>query len=219
LARVGSITLVSFPPASTTPILPRDVVEKLPFGRLQDTLAMFNMTPGSAEVVGDTLRECQERPVIPGEQKACATSLEGTVQAATRMLAGASPTRRGGRVWAVASAVPRAGLPRQLYVVTEVTRLPGDHHVGCHDTAFPYAVFYCHMLAQSTRAYVITIQGLGGGGPEVAMAAVCHLDTSDWNPGHPAFLILHSQPGGAPVCHFLPYANMVFGKMAEDAAN
>jgi hypothetical protein len=56
-----------------------DVMEKLPFGHLQDTLAMFDMTLGSAEVVGDTLRGCQESPFIPGEQKACATSLEGTV--------------------------------------------------------------------------------------------------------------------------------------------
>jgi hypothetical protein len=43
------------------------VVEKLPFGRLQNTLAMFDMTPGSAEVVGDTLRGCQERLLIPSE--------------------------------------------------------------------------------------------------------------------------------------------------------
>jgi hypothetical protein len=44
-----------------------DVVEKLPFGRLQDTLAMFDMTSGSVEGMGDMLRECQERLLIPGE--------------------------------------------------------------------------------------------------------------------------------------------------------
>jgi hypothetical protein len=83
VAHVGSITSVF------------DVMEKLPFDRLQDTLTMFNMTSGSAEVVGDTLCGCQERLLIPGEQKACATSLEGTMQAATCMLAGVSATRRG----------------------------------------------------------------------------------------------------------------------------
>lgn len=215
VARVGSVTLLSLPPATTTPILPRDVAERLPFDNLQATLATFPMTSASAEIVGDTLRGCKETPAIPGEQKACATSLEATVRAAARML-GAGEEREGMGLWAAASAVPKAGLPRRVYVVTAVRRLPGDHHVGCHDMAFPYAVFHCHMMAQRTRAYVITIRAIGGG-PEVDMAAMCHVDTCDWNPGHPAFLMLGSRPGGAPVCHFLPYANLLFGKTVEDA--
>ncbi|CAL4905334.1 unnamed protein product [Urochloa decumbens] len=194
--------------------LPRDAEEKLPLGSLEDTFAMFNITPGSAEAeeVDDTLHGCQERP-IPGEQKVCAMSIEDVVLAATRML---GITSTGG-VWAAASALPSAGLPRQSYVVWRVVGLPGERLVACHIEAFPYAVYRCHMSERSSRAYVISLQGFRGG-PEVDMAAICHLDTSDWDPAHPAFKLLHTHPGGAPVCHFLPYANLVFGEKAPNDA-
>ncbi|TVT96922.1 hypothetical protein EJB05_57843, partial [Eragrostis curvula] len=44
------------------------------------------------------------------------------------------------------------------------------------------------------------------------MVAFCHLDTSKWNPGHPAFEVLHTRPGATPVCHFMPYGNLAFIK-------
>ncbi|CAL4905333.1 unnamed protein product [Urochloa decumbens] len=211
---VGSTMTVFLPPVTTKGSLPRDAEEKLPLGSLEDTFAMFNITPGSAEAeeVDDTLHGCQERP-IPGEQKVCAMSIEDVVLAATRML---GITSTGG-VWAAASALPSAGLPRQSYVVWRVVGLPGERLVACHIEAFPYAVYRCHMSERSSRAYVISLQGFRGG-PEVDMAAICHLDTSDWDPAHPAFKLLHTHPGGAPVCHFLPYANLVFGEKAPNDA-
>jgi hypothetical protein len=214
LLRVGSTMSVFLPPVTTKGSLPRDVQEVVSFGSLDGTLAMFNITPGSAEAaeVDETLRECFDPP-HPGEQKACTTSVQDTVLAATRMLG--DPT---GGVWAAASALTNAGLPRRSYVVQEVARLPGERLVSCHVEPFPYAVYRCHYMPERpSRAYAISIQGLGGGEesssrPLVAMVAVCHLDTSDWDPVHPAFKMMRSRPGGAPVCHFLPYANMVFGE-------
>ena len=52
----------------------------------------------------------------------------------------------------------------------------------------------------------------------VDMAAVCHFDTSKWDLAHPAFKILHTHPGGSPVCHFLPYADLIFGEKADNNA-
>ncbi|CAN6361729.1 unnamed protein product [Urochloa humidicola] len=211
--RVGSTMTVFLPPVTTKGDLPRDVQEKVPpFGSVKDTFAMFNITPGSAEAaeVDETLRGCSEPP-LPGEHKVCATSVEAVVLAATGMLGGTST----GGVWAAASALPSAGLPRQSYVLRRVVGLPGKRLVACHIEAFPYAVYRCHMSERSSRAYLISLQGLRGGA-EVAMAAICHLDTSDWDPAHPAFKMLHTRPGGAPVCHFLPYANLVFGEKAPN---
>jgi hypothetical protein len=121
---------------------------------------------------------------------------------------GTAAARESRVVWAAASATPGDSLPRRAYVVTAVTPLDdGDRHVACHDEQFPYAVFQCHMAGR-TKAYMIT---LSGGGKEIEMATLCHRDTSNWNPAHPAFNMLHTKPGGAPVCHFMPYANLVFG--------
>ncbi|XP_062202790.1 protein RAFTIN 1B-like [Phragmites australis] len=205
--RTGSVMTVSFPPAATPAILPRDVAEKVPFASVTDVLTTFNIPPRSAEAmqVRDTLRGCRAPP-LAGEQKACATSLEGTVRSAMGMLG----TTTSGKVWAAASALPRDGLPRQEYVVSAVSPLDGDRHVACHDEPYPYAVFQCHMTGRSsTKAYMITLSGRS---PAVTMAALCHRDTSNWNPAHPAFEMLGTQPGGAPVCHFMPYANLVFGE-------
>ncbi|PUZ67812.1 hypothetical protein GQ55_3G464100 [Panicum hallii var. hallii] len=208
--RVGSTLTVSFSAAGVPAILPHDVAEKVPFGNItaRDVATRFNIAPGStmAAQVGDTLRACQAR--AGGERHACAASLEDMVRAAMRTLGTA------GRVWVAASAVPRAGLPLQPYAVEAVAPLDGDHHVACHDEPYPYAVFQCHRIGLSmTKAYAVSLRGLRGG-PEVTMAVICHLDTSDWNPAYPAFEMLHTKPGDSSVCHFMPYANLLFGVKA-----
>ncbi|TVT97146.1 hypothetical protein EJB05_57613, partial [Eragrostis curvula] len=205
-ARAGTVMTVSLPPAATPGILPRDVAETVPFADAAAVLAAFAVPPRSEEAarVADTIRGCRAPP-LAGESKACDTSLETTVRAAARMLL---PQGKGS-LWAAASAVPREGLPHHAYVVGAVEQLDGDRHVACHDEPFPYAVFQCHMTGRSaTKAYMIT---LNGPTTTVAMAALCHRDTSSWNPAHPAFEMLDTKPGGAPVCHFMPYANMLFG--------
>ncbi|KAL6623469.1 hypothetical protein ACP70R_033348 [Stipagrostis hirtigluma subsp. patula] len=214
-----TVMTLTLPSATVPAILPRHAAEKAPFTNLTDVLATFHIAPGSADaaLVEKTLLECQAPPVA-GEQKACATSLEGTVQAAARMLRGASTAAAGDRtMWAAASAIPRGGLPRQEYVVTAVAELDGDRHVRCHAEPFPYAVFECHMARRSsvTRAYMITLSSLHeGSSVTVAMVMLCHLDTSYRNPEQLAFETPHTKPGGEPVCQFMPYANLVFGEKA-----
>ncbi|CAN6348375.1 unnamed protein product, partial [Urochloa humidicola] len=194
--RVGSTMTVSFPPAAVPPILPRDVAEKIPFDNLTDVLATFHIPPSSskATMAADTLNRCRDSSALTaGEQRACTTSLEATVGSATRMLGSSSHV-----YWAAASALPRTGLPLRPYAVAAVTQLAGDRHVGCHSLPFPYAVYYCHVTGKPTRAYGVTLRGTDPS-PEVAMAAICHVDTSDWDPAHPAFEMVHTRPGGAPV--------------------
>jgi hypothetical protein len=156
------------------------------------------------------VRGCRAAPLV-GERKACATSLEAIVLSATHMLATSQP------VAAAASALPSSGLPRRAYMVQTIKPLCGQGgcFVACHSKAYPYAVYECHMTEASSQAYVVSIRS-GGGLPTVDMAALCHFDTSNWNQAHPAFKILHTHPGGSPVCHFLPYADLVF---VEKAAN
>ncbi|CAL5064653.1 unnamed protein product [Urochloa decumbens] len=217
-ARVGATMAVYFPAAAGAAvlpgILPRAAAASAPFGDLAAVLARFGVAPGSdqAAEAGDTLRWCRAPP-IAGERRACATSLEATVGAAARMLL---PTVAGA-MWAAASALPKGGgLPRQEYAVAAVEELGGGgRHVSCHVAPFPYAVYQCHATApESSRALVVTLRGLERGGPEVAMVAVCHLDTRGWNPEHPGLEALHTKPGGAPVCHFMPYGHLVFGVKA-----
>jgi hypothetical protein len=163
--------------------------------------------------MGDTVRGCSSAP-LAGERKACATSLERVVLSATRMLSTSRP------VAAAASTLPSSGLPLRSYLVHAIRPLGSGggsgRFVACHRKPYPYAVYECHMTDASSQSYVISIRG--GGIPTVDMAALCHFNTSNWNPAHPAFKILHTHPGGSPVCHFLPYADLVFGeKVASNA--
>ncbi|XP_039803928.1 BURP domain-containing protein 13-like [Panicum virgatum] len=198
--RPGSAMTLSFPTEVGSAILPHDVAGRVPFGNLADVLATFSIPAGSAEAaqVRDTLYRCQEPPVA-GEAKACAASLEGTVRSAMGMLG--SPASQGG-VWAA------GGLPRQPHAVEAVTPIHGGHYVSCHRVPLPYAVYQCHIM-MGYRAYVASLSGIGGG-PAASMLAFCHVDTSSWNPAHPAFEILNTRPGGTPVCHFMPYGDLAF---------
>ncbi|TVU40097.1 hypothetical protein EJB05_13546, partial [Eragrostis curvula] len=212
--RVGGTMNVSFPPELVPAILPRDVAGKVPFSNLTGDLSVFNIAPGStrAATANDTLSRCQA-PARAGEQKACTTSLEATVQTAVRMLGAGSRT-----AWAVALEIPAGGgLPLQPYVIEAVRPLDGDRHVGCHVVPFPYAVYQCHSPGQPSTAYMVSLRGLREHGLGIAMAAICHLNTSSWNPAYPAFEILHTKPGGAPVCHFMRYANLLFGMKSGNA--
>ncbi|TVT97152.1 hypothetical protein EJB05_57619, partial [Eragrostis curvula] len=211
--RPGSAMTLSFPAEAAPAILPRDVAEKVPFTNAGDVIAAFNIVPGSAEAaqVRDTLSRCQAPP-IAGEIKSCTTSLEATVQSAMSMLGVG-----GGDVWAAASELPRAGLPRQPYAVMAASPVDGGLYVSCHTVPFPYAVYQCHIAKNGYRAYKVSLTGVHGGSA-VAMLAFCHLDTAGWNSAHPAFEVLHTKPGGSPVCHFMSYGNLAFIKTTGTAA-
>ncbi|TVU02834.1 hypothetical protein EJB05_51620, partial [Eragrostis curvula] len=213
--RPGSTMTLSFSEEAAPAILPRDVADKVPFTNLDDVLAAFDIPAGSAEAeqVRNTLSRCQAPP-IAGEVKSCTASLEATVQSAMRMLG--VGYHAGGDVWAVASELPRAGLPRQTYAVAAVSPVHGDQYVSCHTVPFPYAVYQCHVSLGGYGSFKVSLRGLRDGSA-IAALAFCHFDTSGWNPAHPAFEVLHTKPGGSPVCHFTPYGNLVFVKTATTA--
>jgi hypothetical protein len=54
----------------------------------------------------------------------------------------------------------------------------------------------------------VPLEGVDGN--RVKAVAVCHTDTSQWNPKHLAFQVLKVQPGTVPVCHFLPQDHVVW---------
>ncbi|KAF8654491.1 hypothetical protein HU200_061681 [Digitaria exilis] len=183
--RVGERLAFHFPAASPAPLglLPRNVADAIPFttSSLPSVLALLGVSPSSvqAAAMAETLRTCESSPTLSGggeEAKFCATSALGTRD-----------------VRAVTSTLPRAGAPPQEYAVRAVRRIDGESFVACHDEAYPYTVY---------RAYVVEMEGARDGA--IAVATVCHTDTSRWNPEHVSFKLLGTKPGGAPICHLMP---------------
>lgn len=205
--KVGKVLTVAMPPLVPGGFLPEEFAKKLPpFGDFRKTIAQFNISPTSDEAsdIRNTLLDCAE-PLISGEQKACATSLEAVVETAVGLL-----QTRARAVSVAASALPESGLPHRAYMLRSVRQLGNSRLVACHTRPYPYALYMCHRTKRS-QAYMMVIQGnVDGGDQTIAMAAVCHRDTSSWTPSHPAFKALGKHPGGDAICHFLPYGDLLF---------
>ncbi|CAI0441280.1 unnamed protein product [Linum tenue] len=184
--------------------LPRQVAGSIPFssGKLPEILNQFSVEPESQEgkTMKNTIEEC-ESPAIKGEEKYCATSLESMVDFSTSKL--------GRNVEAISTEVEDSEVQKkQEYEIKDgVKKLPGYRSVVCHNQKYAYAVFYCH-TTQTSRAYVVPMEGADG--KKVNAVAVCHTDTSGWNPKHLAFQLLKVKPGSVPVCHFLPQDHVVW---------
>ncbi|NP_001238316.1 BURP domain-containing protein precursor [Glycine max] len=185
--------------------LPRSVADSIPFSsnKVNEVLNKFSIKEGSdeAQTVKNTISEC-EVPGIKGEEKRCVTSLESMVDFAT--------TKLGSKdVDAVSTEVTKKDNELQQYTMAPgVKRLGEDKaSVVCHKENYPYAVFYCHK-SENTKAYSVPLEGADGS--RVKAVAVCHTDTSKWNPKHLAFQVLKVHPGTVPICHFLPQDHVVF---------
>ncbi|CAJ1973850.1 unnamed protein product [Sphenostylis stenocarpa] len=182
--------------------LPRQVADSIPFSsnKVDDVFTKFSIKPGSEEahIVKNTLSECEETSVR-GEEKYCATSLESMVDFSTSKL--------GKNVEVVSTEVDKETGLQQYTIAPGVKKISGDKAVVCHKQNYPYAVFYCHKT-DTTRTYSVPLEGADG--IRVKAVAVCHTDTSQWNPKHLAFQVLKVKPGTVPVCHFLPQDHVVW---------
>ncbi|KAK7293460.1 hypothetical protein RJT34_16326 [Clitoria ternatea] len=183
--------------------LPRKVADSIPFSsnKVNDILSKFSVKPDTekAQIMKNTINECEE-PSIRGEEKRCVTSLESMVDFSTSKL--------GNNVEAVSTEVNKENDVLQQYTIAPgVKKLGENKAVVCHKQGYPYAVFYCHK-SETTKAYSVPLEGVNGS--RVKAVAVCHTDTSQWNPKHLAFQLLKVQPGTVPVCHFLPQNHLLF---------
>ncbi|KAJ9182698.1 hypothetical protein P3X46_006661 [Hevea brasiliensis] len=178
----------------TSNFLPRKIAETIPFSSnmLPQILKYFSIKPSSkeAQFAKRTIEDC-EAPNIRGENKYCATTLESLVDFVI--------TKFGKKVQALANEAEKENR-EQEYTILKGIKMIGDNQIVCHKQRYAYAVFYCHTI-NATKAYTIPLEGVDGS--KAKAIAVCHADTSAWNPKHIAFQILKVKPGGPPVCHFL----------------
>jgi hypothetical protein len=191
-------------PDSRVFFLPRRLAEAIPLSsdKLSVALEKLDISQGSdtALAMKQTLKRC-EGPANSGERKYCATSLESMIDYATSMLGTSSLN-------VLETNVP-CKLESQKYTITGIPfqSKSGSKAVVCHSETYAYAVYYCHESQHITTARV-SLKGEDGSSGEGV--AVCHRDTSGWNPQHLAFKVLNVKPGGAPVCHFVPNGHVLW---------
>ncbi|KAM0053568.1 putative BURP domain-containing protein [Helianthus debilis subsp. tardiflorus] len=197
LQQYGEMKLCFMKDNQKKPFLPKNVSDSIPFSSkdLPVIYNKFSINPDSmvAELMKQTLSLCEHKG-IEGEEIFCATSLESMVDFCTAKL--------GGKVKALSTEVNgKESTPSQKYKIELVRKFGATKSVVCHSQNYAYAVFYCH-ISVGIRSYAVSLEGEDG--TKVKSVAVCHTDTSKWDPKHLAFQLLKITPGTVPVCHFLP---------------
>ncbi|KAF2287427.1 hypothetical protein GH714_039874 [Hevea brasiliensis] len=174
-------------------ILPRQVADTLSFSTnmLAEILKRFSVKPESRQgkMIKQTVEDC-ESPAIKGEDRYCPRSLESLVDFGVKHV--------GNKAQVLMNEVDKP-TREQEYTIMGV-KFIGENHVVCHKQKYPYAVYYCHAL-KGTKVYMAPV--IGADGTKAKAVAICHTDTSNWNPGHLAFLLLNMKPGEGTVCHFI----------------
>lgn len=186
------------PPRS---FLPLRLAKKLPFstGKVGELLRVFGSDPlisnsTMATIIGQTLEECERLP-SRGETKRCVASAEAMVDFAVEVLGKAatpmSTTGLGG-----------SGMGVEVGLVERVQDGRITKSVSCHQSLFPYLVYYCHSVPY-VRVYEVDLLHYQSKAKINRGVAICHLDTSAWGPGHAAFVVLGGGPGKIEVCHWI----------------
>ncbi|OMO59836.1 hypothetical protein CCACVL1_24584 [Corchorus capsularis] len=181
----------------TKKFLPYTVAESMPFSsdRFPEILKHYSIEAGSmeAKAMNVTIRNCARASSYSiGEDKYCATSLKSFIDLGVSKL--------GKNIKLLAREIEDE-TKSPLFTIGSGVRIMGKKEIVCHSMPYPYVVFACHSI-ENTVVYRVPLLGINGGRKALALA-VCHLDTSGWDPNHPSFRILKIKPGTLPVCHFL----------------
>ncbi|KAL9661439.1 hypothetical protein QQ045_026263 [Rhodiola kirilowii] len=190
--------------SASAAFIPLRVSNSIPFSsdKLSTIFDKFSVKPESkeAELMKRTLNMCS-LPAGKGEKKQCVTSLESMVDFTIASL--------GKNIQAISTEAEKDTKLQKFKIINGIKKLANDEAVVCHKETYPYAVFLCHDL-KATRSYLVPL--IGADGTKAKATAVCHIDTSGWNPEHLALRVLNVKAGTVPVCHFLPEYDVVWTK-------
>ncbi|CAN4112339.1 unnamed protein product [Withania somnifera] len=194
-------------PSTSPHLLPREDAALIPFSssKLAYLLEFFSFSKDSpqAKALEDTFFHC-EISAMKGESKFCATSLESMLDWAQQILGFDTILD----VYTTDFLKKSPATLQNYTILQKPKEILVPKLVACHTLPYPYAVFYCHVQKGENKLFKISL--LGENGDRIEAAAICHMDTKEWNHDHVAFTVLNVLPGTSPVCHFFPADNLVW---------
>ncbi|XP_017982378.1 PREDICTED: BURP domain protein RD22 [Theobroma cacao] len=167
--------------------------------KLPEILNRFSLEAGSREAnaMKETIKGC-EREVMTGQEMYCATSFESFVDS--------SISKLGKNIELLSNELGKEKKNPVFTIDREIQNM-GEEELVCHKMKYPYAVFVCHSIDR-TAVYKVPLVSIDG--TKANALAICHEDTSAWNPDHPAFWILKVKPGTVPICQFIVRDTLVW---------
>lgn len=201
------IYLASDQDSTPTHLLSKEEADSIPFSlsKLPYLLEHFSFskTSSQAKAMQSTLKQCEVKP-IGGEVKTCVTSLESMMEMTRHFFGSVKP-----KVLTTKILSSNHALFQKYTLVEKPLEVNTSKVIACHTMAYPYRVYYCHgHKGHMTKLFKVA---LGGENKEkIEAVAVCHMDTSKWDPDHVSFRILGVSRGSSPVCHIIPVDNVVW---------
>ncbi|XVE78948.1 hypothetical protein DITRI_Ditri14bG0019100 [Diplodiscus trichospermus] len=187
---------------SNTKFLPYRVGESIPFSRKKfpEILKRLSLKAESkvAKTMKGTIEGCK-KVAIDGEEKYCATTFMSFIDL--------SVSKLGKNTQLISSEVGKE-MNNPLFTIAKGVQNIGEEEIVCHKMDYSYAVFLCHSMKQSV-VYKVPLASIDGKTKANGLA-ICHKNTSAWNPNHESFQILKVKPGTIPICHFLDRDTLVW---------
>uniref|UniRef100_A0A7N2LEI2 BURP domain-containing protein n=2 Tax=Quercus lobata TaxID=97700 RepID=A0A7N2LEI2_QUELO len=175
--------------------LPRTILSKLPLSTLE-LKKFFRVEDNSTmeAIIVKSLSECERAP-SQSETKRCVGSAEDMIDFAVLVLGQNAAVR----------STENANGSKQNIMIGSVKEINSGKEmqqaVSCHQSLFPYLLYYCHSFPQ-VQVYEVDMLDLNSKAKINHGVAICHMNTSDWSPSHEAFSALGSGPGRIEVCHW-----------------
>ncbi|XP_008236869.1 PREDICTED: BURP domain-containing protein 9-like [Prunus mume] len=204
----GKIMPLNFPKQEHSRFLPKEVADSIPFSmpQLPHLLQLFSIPQDSrdAKHMAYALEQCEMKP-ITGETKFCATSLESMTEFVTKIIGSGVSFN----ILSTTHPTTSTAITQSYTILEEPKEVLASKMVFCHPMAYPYSVFFCHNFEKDTKFFKVSLEGENE--DKVEAMAVCHMDTSDWDPNHSLFGLLGIKAGASsPVCHFFPENHLVW---------
>uniref|UniRef100_A0A0V0HQ68 BURP domain-containing protein n=1 Tax=Solanum chacoense TaxID=4108 RepID=A0A0V0HQ68_SOLCH len=200
--KLGKTLTISFPTAE------RKAADdySIPFS-LKELPNLLRRFSNDAKSMEQTLRVCEDSPT-KGETKYCATSVEAMRDFVQHILG--EKTQIEALTTMKTHSEEYSSTPLNHDHLQNYTILNHDPEdvgatkmVACHTMP---SVYYCHHTSSKSKVLKVSLRN-DANGYKIEAIAVCHLDTSDWNPSHLSFRVLGILPGTSPICHFFPSSN------------
>ncbi|KAM3280980.1 BURP domain-containing protein BNM2A [Capsicum chacoense] len=204
------INLISSPSNSPQNFFPKKAADSIPFSfkELPNLLQRFSLSENSpqAKSMEDALRICELSSPITGETQYCATSAEGMLNFVHEIMGKKTQVETLSTTthFSNEDSTPH---PQNYTIVDVPQEVSAPKMVMCHILSCDYTVFYCHHTISDERKVSKVSLRNEANGDTVESIAVCHLDTSEWDPSHVSFRVLGVLPGASPICHFFPSSN------------
>lgn len=187
--------------------LPKQVADTLPpltTANLPKLTHTFNIGDNTkmATIMGTASYLC-ESPPLPGEDRACPTSVEAMAEFVSSQLG------KEVKLLVTRGAPEAAPVTKKPVTVVDFNKRSldeGKEIVICHNLMFPSQLYYCHHV---TGTKVVEASLAAADGSTIYGVAICHLDTSMWASEHPAFASLKILRG-AEACHWTVQNDMIW---------